>query len=956
MVGERRNRIGALLAALALAGCGAGQGAGKGAGAAEQAPPEKPSAIERAPLDVGLEALAQSRYADAERALRSALRAPKNPEEHALALGALAETLLATGQRAEIRELVRKTPTELTSTRLLLAAAEGLRQDGKLDQALEVLGKAGRPESDAAALERALLRGELLLEQGDRAGAEEPLLSIIEAYNDERIAPTDGRTLAVVGRAAHLLRSPHDANDAFDEAEEAQPNDLRTLLWRAELFLEKYDLAKAEEVLKEVLAAAPHHPDALVAMAEVRLGQALDFDEAERLARAALATNPKHPRAHFVLAGIALRDEDVPGAERHVQSGLTQNPRNLELMSLGAAARFLAEDPQGFEAAVQRVLDLNPSFTRLFQIVGEFADWEHRYDEIVRLMRRAVRIDPEDGRARAQLGLNLIRAGQDAAGVVELRRAFQSDPFNARVYNTLELYEKIIPRDYEQVRSGHFLVRYPKRQRALLERYVPELLERAYRTMAAHYGFEPEGPIGVEIYEKREQFAVRTSGLPQTGIQGVCFGRTLATMSLPDEPANLGMTLWHELAHVFHIQLSKSRVPRWFTEGVAELETARQRPEWSRELDPQLFEALRAGRVPPVAQLSRAFTRAEHMEDVATAYFTSNRVAEFLADRHGMPKLAGMLRAWGSGQSATEVLSGVLGQSPEEVDREFRTQLGKELARFRAQFVPRRFRGSIEERKEAADKRPKDPDAQLSFALALQEAGELEAAEKRLRAVVDAHPKHADALFALARLETAGGAFDSARERLEALVAGGFDGYEPRLLLGKLALRSKDSTRAEAHFSAAHRFDPRAAEPLARLAELRRDTGDADGELAALRLLAPLEEHAGPVHRRLLELLVERSLWSEAVQAGEAALWAQLDDLRIHSLYARALEHSGQSARALFEWETATLCPASPAERALAYRELSAAYERRGRRREALAAEERAKQLETAPGAPSPSG
>jgi hypothetical protein len=64
-------------------------------------------------------------------------------------------------------------------------------------------------------------------------------------------------------------------------------------------------------------------------------------------------------------------------------------------------------------------------------------------------------------------------------------------------------------------------------------------------------------------------------------------------MSLVEEKFNLGMTLWHELAHVFHIQLSRSRVPRWFTEGLAEYETEHERPEWSREHDPALFAAWR---------------------------------------------------------------------------------------------------------------------------------------------------------------------------------------------------------------------------------------------------------------------------------------------------------------------------------------------------------------------------
>jgi hypothetical protein len=49
------------------------------------------------------------------------------------------------------------------------------------------------------------------------------------------------------------------------------------------------------------------------------------------------------------------------------------------------------------------------------------------------------------------------------------------------------------------------------------------------------------------------------------------------------------MVLTHELAHVFAIQLSRSRVPRWFTEGLSEVETARLRPEWTRHDDAALY-------------------------------------------------------------------------------------------------------------------------------------------------------------------------------------------------------------------------------------------------------------------------------------------------------------------------------------------------------------------------------
>jgi tetratricopeptide (TPR) repeat protein len=962
------------LGLLLLAACGGGpQPAAPAAPGARAATPAA-----RATAHAGFEALETSRYAEAERLFRAVLSAaPAESTERRRALVGWAKTLLITGRRAELAELLEREGAANAPERLelLTVRAELHRQQGRLDAALATLAgapPAGDGPSSRERLELWLLQAEILLEQGRRAEARGPLGEIIDAYNQGLPDPADApclqgregaagpqrsaRCLAIVGRAAHLLRSPHDANDAFDEAEAAGPVETETLLWRAELFLDKDDFAHASEVLDEVLKRAPKHPGALVARAHVRLGQALDFDEAERLARAALDTHPEYAPAYFVLGAIALRDEDVAQAEAHVARGLQKNPRHLDLLALSAAARFLADDRPGFDAAVERVLALNPEFTRMFSIIGEFADWEHRYDDIIQMMRRATRIDPEDGRARAQLGLNLLRAGQDAAGVVELRRAFESDPFNVRVYNTLELYEKIIPRDYVEVRSGRFSIRYPKAERALLERYVPDLLDRAYRKMAAHYGFEPEGPIGVELYAKREQFAVRTSGLPQTGIQGVCFGRTLATMSLAEEPANLGMTLWHELAHVFHIQLSRSRVPRWFTEGLAELETARERPEWSRELDPQLYQALRSERLPPVAQLSRAFTRAEHMEDVATAYFASSQIATFLADRHGMDKVAGMLRAWGAGKPATEVLSGVLGATPVQIDDAFRAQLRRDLARYQVQFLPRKWRGSFLARKEAAEKRPSDLDAQLAYALALLELGRLEDAEKRTRAVLDRKPDHADAQFALARMELARGAWESAAQRLEAFIGRGNDGYEPRLLLAEIALGQDDRPRAIAQFTAAHRFDRRASEPLARLAELHQQAGDDEAELAALRQLAPLEEHAGPVHRRLLELLTQRGLWQEAAAAGEAALWTQLNDLRIHSLFARALERTGDSKRALYELESAALCPGSPAERALAHRELSGAYERAGRRKEARAAAAEAERLESAPAPSASSG
>ena len=121
------------------------------------------------------------------------------------------------------------------------------------------------------------------------------------------------------------------------------------------------------------------------------------------------------------------------------------------------------------------------------------------------------------------------------------------------------------------------------------------MLNEAWSSMEKRYGFTPNAPVFIELYATKQNFSVRTSGLPNIGIQGVCFGKTLAAMSPRAEPFNWGNVLWHELGHVFAIQLSKSRVPRWFTEGLSEYETIVRRPEWEREEDPSLFQRARGG-------------------------------------------------------------------------------------------------------------------------------------------------------------------------------------------------------------------------------------------------------------------------------------------------------------------------------------------------------------------------
>ena len=471
---------------------------------------------------------------------------------------------------------------------------------------------------------------------------------------------------------------------------------------------------------------------------------------------------------------------------------------------------------------------------------------------------------------------------------------------------------------YVTVAGPRFTFRYHKADRAVLERYVPAMLDRAFTTFVTHYGFKPSIPIGVELYADREHFAVRTSGLPQTAIQGVCFGRTLAAMSPQKESFNLGMTLWHELSHVFHIQLSQSRVPRWFTEGLAEYETSLARAEWTREQDPELYELRRAGRLPSVEGMNRAFTRAEQLTDIGTAYYASSRLVALLGEKHGMSALAAMLKLWGEGKETAEVFRVALGITLAEEDTRFGASLDSAFVRYSSTFVPVSRTGSIELATELTLREPKSAARKAALALTFIRAGHAVAAEQALAAARALDERDPDVRFLTARLSLAKSSPADAMKELRAMLGEGHDGYEVEMLLAEAADALHDAATRLAAVRAAEHFDPTQVAPLYALLKLADESGDADGALALLERLARLSEHDAGLHRELLRRLLARGDYAGAARIGEAAIYTDMLGFETHRGFAEALAKTGDKQRAAFELETALLCDADPPDLAAA--------------------------------------
>ena len=150
----------------------------------------------------------------------------------------------------------------------------------------------------------------------------------------------------MVGRAAHLLlRAPKDANKRFNESERADAEQrVETLLWRAELFLDKYDPGHAEEVAQRGAARSrPQRADALVMLARVKLEQTPRLRR-RRQAREGGARGQPAPRRRPTPCAPASPCATWTSTRptRRSPRASPSNPSDLELLTPASAADALS--------------------------------------------------------------------------------------------------------------------------------------------------------------------------------------------------------------------------------------------------------------------------------------------------------------------------------------------------------------------------------------------------------------------------------------------------------------------------------------------------------------------------------------------------------------------------------------------------------------------------------------
>src|SRR5258708_27841922 len=386
-----------------------------------------------------------------------------------------------------------------------------------------------------------------------------------------------------------------EANEVFKQLEAKEPKNPDYKVRWGRMMLEHAQPNDAQDLFAEALQIKKDHAGALLGLALV----ASDNFEARAgdLARKALESDPKLVEAQELLARMALEDNDNPKAIEEAKKALAMDPKSGQGKAILATIDWLAD---------KKETSWDPHTAKGYETAGSFFVLNRRYEEGIQYYRKAIELDPELYSAHAQLGVNLMRLGQNDEAYRQLEICYNNDFQDAATRNSLKLMDSY--KNFVTFTTPTTILKVHKKEAELLRPYFQSEMERAMATYEKKYKLKLEKPVQVEVYPDHEDFAVRTLGMPGLGALGVTFGYAVA-MDSPSgrKPGTFhwASTLWHEMSHVYTLTATGHRVPRWFTEGMAVHEETAISPDWGDRLGPDVISAIKNKQLRPTAELER---------------------------------------------------------------------------------------------------------------------------------------------------------------------------------------------------------------------------------------------------------------------------------------------------------------------------------------------------------------
>jgi tetratricopeptide (TPR) repeat protein len=469
------------------------------------------------------------------------------------------------------------------------------------------------------------------------------------------------------------------------------------------LLHERFNNGDAVGLFQEALQRDPKNAQAYLGLATVSAdgfdGKATDY------ANQALMLDPRLVEAHEFAANLALENADTEHAAAQADEAIALSPDALDAMAIHAAIELLAD--RSPDAWLDKIRKVNPHDGETYARVGHYLDLNYRFADAITYYRKAIEADPRYWPARSQLGVSLMRMGEEDEPFKQLEMCYNNGYRDRQTVNSLRLLDSY--KNFVTYKENGTVLRLHKSEAELLHPYFEAELQRILATYDKKYKMHLNGPVQLEVYPDHEDFAVRTMGMPGLGALGVTFGKVVA-MDSPSahKPGdfNWGSTLWHEMSHVYVLSATNDRVPRWFTEGLAVHEETNVSPEWGDRISPEILMAIREKKLLPVAKLDRGFIFPEYPAQVVVSYFQAGSICDYIKSHWSEDKLLDMVHSYAARKTTPEVIQADLGVSPEEFDKQYLAWIDQQYGKTAANFD--QWRTKLEQLAQASKKEQND--------------------------------------------------------------------------------------------------------------------------------------------------------------------------------------------------------------------------------------------------------
>ncbi len=802
--------------------------------------------------------------------------------EHPRAQDLLCELWMLTGNYTKALEAAdRLAQNDATSILGKCRAGEILMLMGKYPEAEKQFLTAYDQKSDSIQTQYNL--GSYYLAIGNRAKYLEHLGNIFDNYDPGNTYSSE--ELVCIAQACRTYAMRSDETERSDTLKTIVQDILPKAIAQdkyyfpayqtmAEIFLDAFNTIDAKTTIEEAIKLNPNHPWMLCVHGLFQAQQYELRPKAMETIQHALKINPKLNPALNLAAAICISDEEYTAAQKYLQEALANNPMDVESRSLQAAIYYMQNRETAYQEECKKVLAINPEYGSLYATVASMIGHKRQFSVGVELNRKAIELDPFLWTAYIELGMSLMRVGNIEEAEKYFQKVRQEYNFHTQTHNMLLLLQKY--KEFKVYRTENFIIRIHISEAEAFHPIIADVLEQAFAKLSKTFKFVPETPILFEMFPSHDDFSVRTIGLDSLGASGACFGKVVVAVSPKSKKLgyfNWASVAWHELAHVFTLNLSNYQVPRWFTEGLSEYTEFQRNPACQRKHDAHLYAAYSAGYMRNMATLNVGFTRPQYDIEIAICYYQAGLICQYIDQTYGFDSLIQMLQLYKQGKSDAEVFSIALHCTLSEFDERFGKWLQEKVFQ-RVNVFPAISSKEFEELKlKDSDEIVQSAEIYQKLALGYFQQRKFADAEIYAAQIIKLSPKQSIAYDILGQIAFHNGKAKKARETLEKAVSLGSQNFDTNTMLGILYLQEKKINEAIKAFERAKAAYPNyvgSNTPYQLLAKIYKDQGQKDKAIQELETYVHLEGNdfktrmilikeyiAMKKYRRAAELVVE---------------------------------------------------------------------------------------------------